>query len=111
MWRVVGESKLMPKSVTSHLSQTTSFVVCMAAMYSASVLERATGCCFFEDQLTAAPPSMKAKPDMDFLSFTLLAQSVLTKLCSAVPLVVLCLKMRHLWLVALRYQNAQLSAC
>lgn len=54
-------------------------------MYSASVLEGATEVCFFELQLTTAPPSMKTKPDMGLRSFTLLAQSAPTKPRSAVP--------------------------
>ena len=59
-WSVVGESRSRPRSVRSRLNQMTSFVVCAAAVYLASVLERATEVCFFEDQLTAAPPSCQA---------------------------------------------------
>jgi hypothetical protein len=36
--------------MSNRLNQTTSFVVCMASMYSASVLERATEVCLFELQ-------------------------------------------------------------
>ena len=66
MWRVVGESRSRPRSVSSHLNQMTSLVACVVAIYLASVLERATEVCFFELQLTAAPPSMKTKPEVDF---------------------------------------------
>ena len=111
MWRVVGEFRSSPRSVRSHLSQMTSFVACMAAMYLASVLKRVTEVCFFELQLTVAPPSMKTKPNMDFRSFTSLAQSASTKPWSVVLSGVLCWKTRRLLLVALRYQNAWSSTC
>ena len=40
-------------------SQVASFVVAAVAIYSASVLERATDGCFFDDQLMAPPAVMK----------------------------------------------------
>jgi hypothetical protein len=49
-WSTVGESRSKPSLMSNRLNQTTSFVVCMAAMYSASVLERATEVCLFELQ-------------------------------------------------------------
>ena len=110
-WSVVGESRSRPRSVRSHLNQMTSFVACAAAVYLASVLERATEVCFFEDQLTAAPPSMKMKPDMDLQSFTSLAQLASTNPCSVRLPGVPRWKMRHLSLVALRYWNARSSTC
>ena len=46
-------------------SQVVSFAVAVVAMYSASVLKRATGVCFFDDQLMAAPAIMKVYPEIN----------------------------------------------
>ena len=55
-------------------------------MYLALVLKSVTEVCFLDLQLMAAPPSMKTKPKVDFLSFMSLAQSASTYLSNSVPL-------------------------
>src|SRR5260370_37348034 len=75
MWRMVGSVMSCPSSLSNRLSHTASFAVCPPAMYSASVLDSATALCFFELQLVVPPPSMNTYPEVDFLSFLLLAQS------------------------------------
>jgi hypothetical protein len=86
MHRMVGPSIFCFNSISNRRSQTTSLAACVAAMYLASVLERATALCFFDPQLIAPPASMKMKPDVDLRSFTLLAQSASTKPFKTIPL-------------------------
>lgn len=43
-----------------------SFRVCRIAMYSDSVLERATDCCFFDDHVTPPPAIANTNPETDF---------------------------------------------
>jgi hypothetical protein len=62
--------KICFNSSSNHRSQMTSLAAWAAAMYSASVLERATALCFFDPQLMAPPASMKTKPNVDLRSFT-----------------------------------------
>jgi hypothetical protein len=109
-WSTVGESRSKPSLMSNHLNQTTSFVACAATMYSASVLERVTEVCFFELQLTTAPPNIKTKPDVDLQLFTSLAQSASTKPCKTVPPGVPHWKTSLWLLVALRYRSAHSRA-
>ena len=46
-------------SASTYQSQMASLVAWVSAMYSASVLERATTFCFFEDQEMVPPSSVK----------------------------------------------------
>ena len=55
-----------------------SFVVAVAAMYLASMLERVTLDCFFDDQLMAVPAKMNTKPVTDLWLLTSAAQSAST---------------------------------
>src|SRR5713226_3580597 len=75
MWMVVGSVVSYLSSLSNRLSHTASFAACPPAMYSASVLDRATALCFLELQLVIPPPSIKTYPEVDFLSFLSLAQS------------------------------------
>src|SRR5258707_6653873 len=77
MWIVVGSVVFCLRSLSNHLSHTTSFAACLPAMYSASVLDNAMALCFLELQLVAPPPSVKAYPEVNFRSFLSLAQSAL----------------------------------
>ncbi|KIJ07284.1 hypothetical protein PAXINDRAFT_50172, partial [Paxillus involutus ATCC 200175] len=45
-------------------SQMASFEACVAATYSASVVERVTSSCFFDAHETAPPSSRNAYPDI-----------------------------------------------
>ncbi|KIK32661.1 hypothetical protein CY34DRAFT_100975, partial [Suillus luteus UH-Slu-Lm8-n1] len=45
-------------------SQMASFAACVAATYSASVVESVTSSCFFELQDTAPPSSKNAYPEI-----------------------------------------------
>jgi hypothetical protein len=58
-WRVVGEDMSCLSSESKSLSQMASLVAWAPAMYSASVLERATVGCFLELQLMVPPPKVK----------------------------------------------------
>ena len=60
------------KNVWIHVA---SWVACAAAMYLASVDERETVICFFDDQLIAAPEIIAVYPEIDFTSLGSLAQS------------------------------------
>ena len=46
-------------SPNKHCNQMASFAACIAAMYSASVVDNVTGSCFLVDQDTAPPSTMK----------------------------------------------------
>ena len=58
-WRVVGDDVFCLSLERKSLNQMASLVVWVLAIYSASVLERATVGCFFELQLMAPPPKVK----------------------------------------------------
>ena len=65
----------MFKLLTNRRNQIASCAANDMAMYSASVDDNATTPCFFDIQDTVAPPSMKMKPDLDFLVIVSPAQS------------------------------------
>src|SRR5208337_1144349 len=58
----------MLSSVRRCLIQIASFVACVRAMYSASVLESATVCCFLLLQVTEPPEIVKVYPAVERLS-------------------------------------------
>src|SRR5882672_8729778 len=74
---IFGTGKIF-NSLRKVVIQIASLVADVAAIYSASVLERATESCFFDDQLTALPAIMKTCPMIDRRSFVSEAQSAST---------------------------------
>ena len=70
-----GEGCMKFNSMNKFLSQMAWVVAFELAMYSASVVDRATVGCFLEDQAMAPPPIRNTNPDMDFWSISEEAQS------------------------------------
>jgi len=60
----VGVDSGLVISLRKAHSHRASFVACMVAIYSTSVVERETRGCFFELQLTAPPLMRKAYPEI-----------------------------------------------
>ena len=67
-WIAVGSHCSRPISLSSLRIQVNCFTACVKAMYSASVVDRATVLCFFELHMRQAPFMMHAYPDMDLVS-------------------------------------------
>ena len=73
--RMVEPSSVCFKLWSNAWRYKTSWAVELAAMYSASVLLRATVCCFLLPQWMAAPLNVRMKPEIDFLVSLSPAQS------------------------------------
>ena len=77
LWITVAPFCGWPMSASKHRSQMASFVACVAAMYSASVEDRATVTCHLDDQLTGHPLTRNVYPVVDLWSLWSPPQSVL----------------------------------
>jgi hypothetical protein len=71
----VGDFAACPSSANNDQIHLFSWVALARAIYSTSMLERATVGCFFELQVMAPPESVEMYSEIDFWLFILLPQS------------------------------------